>query len=122
MEEAIDITSSDDEAPAMTGRGLCIKCGQVSKPHVCPHGAEVMKRASKARDDLLQLERAAKEAEEHTFKLLKKRWVLEGGEPDAFVAPESTAVRSCPDVEPPCIVIVPDALLVALAISRTDAS
>ena len=47
MEEAIDLATSEDDEPAVQARGLCIHCGQVRKPHVCPHGAKIMKRMSK---------------------------------------------------------------------------
>eukprot|EP00854_Cymbomonas_tetramitiformis_P012656 gene12656-14962_t len=53
--ETIDVSGDtgddedDDDGAAQMGCGLCIKCGQVSKPHSCPYGAKVMKRASKSR-------------------------------------------------------------------------
>ena len=50
--EAIDVSGDSDDdcgGAASMGRGLCIQCGQVSKPHSCPYGAKVMKRASKSR-------------------------------------------------------------------------
>ena len=45
--ETIDLASEDDEDSG-DARGLCIKCGQVSKPHVCPHAAKIMKRMSRS--------------------------------------------------------------------------
>ena len=38
------IVLSDDEEDPAPRTGLCIHCGQVSKPHACPHGTvKIMK-------------------------------------------------------------------------------
>ena len=42
------VLSDDEEAAPRTG--LCIHCGQVSKPHACPHGTvKIMKPLSKSK-------------------------------------------------------------------------
>ena len=44
------IVLSDDEEDAAPRTGLCIHCGQVSKPHACPHGTvKIMKPLSKSK-------------------------------------------------------------------------
>ena len=44
------IVLSDDEEDTAPRTGLCIHCGQVSKPHACPHGtAKIMKPLSKSK-------------------------------------------------------------------------
>ena len=44
------IVLSDDEEEAGLRTGLCIHCGQVTKPHACPHGAaKIMKPLSKSK-------------------------------------------------------------------------
>ena len=63
------IVLSDDEEDAAPRTGLCIHCGQVSKPHACPHGAvKIMKPLSKSKCHPAKKQRtsaAAAEAKMH---------------------------------------------------------
>ena len=45
--ETIVLSDDEEDAPRT---GLCIHCGQVSKPHACPHGTvKIMKPLSKSK-------------------------------------------------------------------------
>ena len=61
------VLSDDEEAAPRTG--LCIHCGQVSKPHACPHGTvKIMKPLSKSKCHPAKKQRtsaAAAEAKMH---------------------------------------------------------
>ena len=63
------IVLSDEEEDAVPRTGLCIHCGQVTKPHACPHGTgKIMKRASKAKCQPVKTQRtsaAAAQAKMH---------------------------------------------------------